>query len=190
MSAEILAVAGAVEDVCKKLKQSKQTADQTAESNTVRTIDWSSQRVTDALAAAGKVYTGQQVSNALGSLNAYRNTWYAAEGGNIEFLTTSIVEISSRGPSEQDEVIAVAEAVEEVCTALKQARNIGFQTITSNNTRTINWTAQETIDALAAANKQYTGQQASNALGSINQYVNTWYPANSVNLEFMTVPIV
>ena len=89
--AEILAVADSMCDVSTKLKQAKSISDQALESNTVRAINWTSPEVEDVLATAGRTFSGQDVSNSIGSIDNYVKSWWATHGQNLEKLTKPIV---------------------------------------------------------------------------------------------------
>lgn len=95
-NAEIVAIAKAVADCAKKLKQAKAIVDQTLSRNTVESITWGASQDT-ILSDAGLSYTGAEVSNAIGSLAQYQNYWGNAvvtqgdHGGNYEKLVDPIV---------------------------------------------------------------------------------------------------
>lgn len=95
-TAEIVAIASAVKDVARMLKAAKYAADQVIARNQVEAITWDSGEDA-ALAAAGLSFTGEEVSNALGSLVEFRDYWtngavtQGDHGGNFEKLTEPIV---------------------------------------------------------------------------------------------------
>lgn len=92
-NAEIIAIAKAVADCAKKLKQAKFLADQTLARNAVEAFDWGdadAKSANAALTEAQLSYDSAEVSNAIGSL-ALLQTWWDTHGQNFEKLVDPIV---------------------------------------------------------------------------------------------------
>jgi hypothetical protein len=91
-SAEALAVARACSDLAKQAKGLKSLSAQVIANNSANEIDWGnvpSGTVTDGL-VTGYSFTAAEVSNVLGSLDAFL-TFMGTHGGNFEKLTNPIV---------------------------------------------------------------------------------------------------
>lgn len=88
------------------------------------------------------------------------------------------------------QIVDLANSVTDVCTALKRYKKNADEVLSDNTTRSIVWTDAATEAVLAAANIDYTGEQISNALGSMNTF-NTgfWDTGNGTNIEVVTEPI-
>ena len=94
-----------------------------------------------------------------------------------------------------NEVVAIAKAVAECGRLLKAAQYVAQQVLARNNVEAITWDSGEDA-ALSAAGLDYTGEEISNALGSLSQFKNYWTNAavtqgdHGGNFEKLTTPIV
>lgn len=92
---QVTKIIEALEDLAKSAKALRHIVEQGLDYNSAISIDWAEVdtdvvgSVTDGV-LTGKSYSQTDVSNAIGSLDAYRTYW-GTHGGNLEKLTNPIV---------------------------------------------------------------------------------------------------
>lgn len=84
------------------------------------------------------------------------------------------------------EVVALAEAMIQVATKLKEANSIMSQALANNSAQAIDWNTTTALDE-----KAYTGAEISNVIGSFATFGSAfWDAGHSQNIELLVKPIV